>query len=232
MSCEAARLAIGADPGASSPELEAHLAGCQACRQFRDEMRALDSDIRRALEQPPQLARRRVRRPVFAWQQWAMAASVLVACFAVVGVWLLRPSDTLAHEVVVHVQHEPDSWFAAHDVTAPGIDRAFSRAGMALDVTSDRIVYAQSCWFRGHYVPHLVVQTAHGPATVLVLRHETVKGRRTFHEAGLSGVIVPASGEGSIAVLTRGADGADGADEVAGEMQHDLTWVAPAADGR
>jgi hypothetical protein len=97
-------------------------------------------------------------------------------------------------------------------------------AGVALDVTSDRVMYAQSCWFRGHYVPHLVIQTARGPATVLILRHEQVRARRSFHEAGMTGLIIPAE-HGSIAVLTRGAG--DLAD-IAGHMQHEVHWLPDA----
>jgi hypothetical protein len=221
MNCETARLQIGAAPDSSTPELEEHLAGCAACRQFREEMRALDARIARALEQPPQTGRRRVRRAPPVWQQWAMAASVVAALLAVAGVWLLRPSDTLAHEVVVHVEHEPQSWFEKQQVSAAGIAHALRDSGVSLDLISDRVVYAQSCFFRGHYVPHLVVQTANGPATVLILRHEQVPARRSFHEGELSGVIVPAE-HGSIAVVQR--DGA-AVDAVAGQLQQDMRWL-------
>src|SRR5579862_2791631 len=102
MNCTAARLQIGADPLGSSPELEAHLEVCAACRGLREEMRALEVRLRRALEQPPELPARRVPRRA-AWQQWAMAASAVLAVVGVLAVWLLRPSDTLAHEVVAHV---------------------------------------------------------------------------------------------------------------------------------
>jgi hypothetical protein len=220
VTCDEARLQIGAEPAASDAALEEHLRGCPACRQVREEMRTLDGNIRRALEEPPALARSRVR-PAPPWRQWAMAASVLLAVGAVLGVWLLRPSETLAHEVVVHVMHEPDSWLAQQHVSAADIDHALQGAGVALNVNSDRVMYAQSCWFRGHYVPHLVVQTNAGPATVMLLRHEHVPGRETFDEDGMSGVIVP-SGNGSIAVLTRGP--AD-VQRIAGQLQQDVRWL-------
>ena len=224
MTCEEARLLIGADPTATTPALDEHLASCAACGGFRDEMRSLDADIRRALERPPDRARPGSGRAAPAWRQWALAASVVLASLAVLGVWLLRPSDTLAREVVAHVQREPESWLATQHVSVQGISEALRGAGVALEVTSDRIRYAQSCWFRGHYVPHLVIQTARGPATVLILRHEQVRARRTFHEAGMTGVIVPAE-RGSIAVLARGADDLDG---IAGQMQHELRWLPDA----
>jgi len=223
VSCEQSRLLIGADPAASTAELEEHLRGCEGCRQFREEMRTLEAHIRRALERPPQLASApRLSAP---WRPWALAASVLLAMLAVLGVWLLRPSDTLAHEVVAHVRAEPESWLTNQHVDAQSIAAALRGAGVELDLASDRISYAQSCWFRGHYVPHLVVQTSQGPATVLILRHQWVSGRRTFHESGMSGVIVPAPA-GSLAVLTH--TGVNTA-AVAEQMQRHVHWLPDAS---
>ncbi len=222
MSCEQVRLQIGADPAGSTAELEEHLRACVACRQFREEMRTLDANIRRALERPP--AGLATPRLTPRWRPLALAASVLLATLAVLAVWLLRPSDTLARDVVAHVQEEPESWLARQHVDAQSVDAALRGAGVKLDITSDRITYAQSCWFRDHYVPHLVVQTTQGPVTVMILRNQRVSGRRTFHEAGMSGVIVPAP-QGSIALLTRGR--AD-VGAVAAQMQQDVRWL-PAA---
>jgi len=220
VNCDEARLLIGANPHAELAELEAHLQECPGCAHFREEMRTLDGHIRRAMEQPPEVGRARQRRHAAPWRQFAMAASIVLATLAVVGVWLLRPSETLAHEVVVHVQGEPQSWLAQQQVSAAGIDTALRGAGVSLDVTSPKVIYAQSCWFHGHYVPHLVVQTARGPATVMILRHEQVRARTSFHEAGMSGVIVPAA-HGSLAVLIR--DGGN-VDELARQMQQDVHW--------
>ena len=222
MSCEQARLHIGADPSGTTPELEEHLQQCASCRQFREETRVLDANIRRALERPPQ--RVGTRRPTTTWRPWALAASVLLAMVAVLSVWLLHPTDTLARDVVAHVQEEPESWLARQHVDAQSIDEALRGAGVRLDITSDRISYAQSCWFRDHYVPHLVVQTAHGPVTVLILRNQQVSGRRTFRESGMSGVIVPAP-QGSIAVL---AQGSANVDTLATQMQQDVRWLPDA----
>jgi hypothetical protein len=128
--------------------------------------------------------------------------------------------------VVAHVKGEPDSWMSTIKVSAGSIDHALKSSGVGLDLASDKIVYAQSCWFRGHYVPHLVVQTTQGPATVLILRHEQVKARDAFHEGGMTGIIVPA-GDGSIAVLTRGRGHADA---LAGELREEVHWLPePAA---
>jgi hypothetical protein len=225
VNCDGARLRIGADPNSGAADLGEHLQGCPQCAAFREEMRTFDARIRRAMEHPPQLTR--MPRPARAapWRGWALAASVALAMFAVLAVWLLRPADTLASDVVAHVQAEPNSWLASHGVSARGIDAALRGAGVELNINSDRITYAESCWFRGYYVPHLVVQTADGPATVLILRHEHVPAARSFHERGMSGVIVPA-GDGSIAVLTRGAGNDVG--PLAAQLSQDMRWLPQA----
>jgi Protein of unknown function (DUF3379) len=221
MNCEQARLEIGAEPSATSPALEEHLQACADCAKFREEMRILDAGIRGALAQPPPvLATRRQRPSKPVWREWALAASVLLAMTALLGVWLLRPSDTLARDLVAHVQGEPDSWLATQHADSGEIGDALRDAGIGLEFTSETITYAHSCWFRGHYVPHLVVQTTQGPRTVILLRHEHVSTRRSFQESGMTGIIVPA-GSGSIAVLARGAGNLDA---VAGQMQQDVRW--------
>ena len=198
MNCEDVRRQIGAAPGVSSDELAQHLKDCPGCAEFQLEMVALDANIRRALERPPGIAHARQR--MAARPRWALAASVLVAAVATLMVWALRTDTSLAHEVVAHVVAEPQSWAAADAVSETALSDVLLKSGLVLDATPYSVVYASSCWFRGHYVPHLVVRTAHGLATVLILRNETVAKRESFNEDGLSGVIVP-SVNGSIAVL-------------------------------
>jgi hypothetical protein len=215
MICQEARRLIGAEPGVTSLELEQHLQECDACTQFQLEMVTLDANIRRALEQLPSAARGRTTRRLAARSGWALAASILLVLGATLAVWALRPADTLAHEVVAHVTAEPQSWVGTDAVSRAALDEVLHRNGLILDATPYTVVYARSCWFRGHYVPHLVVRTEHSLATVLILRSERVDRREAFHEDGLSGVIVPTA-HGSIAVL---AAGSAQLDDVAEKMQ-------------
>jgi Protein of unknown function (DUF3379) len=198
VNCEDVRRQIGAEPSVSLGALAQHLRDCPACTEFQLEMVALDANIRRALEKPPGIAR--ARRRVAVQPRWALAASVLVAAVATLAVWVLRTDTSLAHEVVAHVVAEPQSWAAVDAVSDTALSDVLLKSGLVLDSTPYSVVYARSCWFRGHYVPHLVVRTAHGLATVLILRNEAVTERESFNEEGLSGVILP-SVNGSIAVL-------------------------------
>jgi hypothetical protein len=77
-----------------------------------------------------------------------------------------------------------------------------------------------SCWFRGHYVPHLVVQTDRGPVTVLLLTQEQgVKRREVFDEGGFHGVVVPAA-RGAVAVLGRDAQAEEVAERLLGALEY------------
>jgi Protein of unknown function (DUF3379) len=216
VNCQDARRAIGAEPYATSQELAEHLRRCPACAQFQLEMVALEANIRRALEEPPvALPARRRRRSVVTRSGWALAATVVLALLATLTVWTLRPANSLAKEVVAHVVAEPQSWAGTDVVSVAALDGILRKSGLVLEATPYSVVYANSCWFRGHYVPHLVVRTAHSLVTVLILRHEKVDARQTFHEDGLTGVIVPAT-SGSIAVL---GEGSAQLEEVAEQMQ-------------
>jgi hypothetical protein len=237
-----ALLIIGADPSATSAELSEHLAGCPECAQFQREMVTLDNDIRRALEQgplgtaaeltgaaPAQVAtsvtpitdapktRRSKRAKV--WSGWALAASVAVA--SMLAVWLLRPSESLAHDVVEHVEYESGSWTSHEQISPAAVKKALAKAGAELDLSSDKIMYAHSCVFHGHVVPHLVVTTPSGPVTVMVLPEEHVKQRVAFHEDGMSGVITPAP-HGSLAIIMQGNENVD---SVAQEVQQSIHWL-------
>lgn len=198
------RLAVGADPGHLSPEVEAHLAGCAECRKFRDETLALDGRLRAALELPLPAFRRRAA-PV---RRYALAASVVLASI-LAGLWLFQPQSALAGEVVAHVKEEPGSWSAHAQMAPASIAGVLAGAGVEFDARLP-VVYAAPCPFRGRRIAHLVVQTEHGPLTVMLLPHVSVAKRERFSEDGLRGMLLPA-GTGSVAVLARDAqvDAAD-----------------------
>jgi hypothetical protein len=243
-----ARLLIGADPHSVPPELAEHLASCPECSQFLREMVALDTNIRRALEQAPlsvaptaiapaeeapaaaatptasvtpitsaPTARR--NRSGRSWSGWAVAASVVT--ISILAVWALRPNDTLAHDVVAHVEFESKSWSSKEDLQPADIKETMAQAGVELNMSSDKVMYAHRCMFRGHVVPHLVVSTPQGPVTVMVLRYESVKHPMNFHEDGMTGVITPAP-HGSIAVLMQGNEKID---SVAQQVQQSVRWL-------
>lgn len=222
MTCEDARLAIGAAPDESTADLEAHLAGCAQCREFRVQTLALNEHIRRAMQLPPPgfaagvaaqvgigapaAIVRTTGRQATLRRGWALAASVLLAAVAVALLWPVRPGPALAGEIVRHVSgdEERGSWDNTAIVEQGVLDRVLRQAGVTVALEpSHPIVYAHSCVLRGRAVPHLVIQTDIGPVTVLPMPGESLTARQVFSENGLRGVLLPQPG-GAIAVLARG----------------------------
>lgn len=194
--CRHARLHLGAQPHDLPPDVAAHVEGCAECRRFRDETLMLDSRVQAALELP--LAR--FRTPART-RRLALAASVVLALVLGGGFWLLQPATALAGDVVKHVEDEADSWNS--NVALPGaqLDEVLRTAGAQFD-SPYPVVYGYPCPFKGHRVAHLVVQTAQGTMTVMLIPHEHVRRRTEFSRDGMSGVLLPA-GKGSVALLTR-----------------------------
>jgi hypothetical protein len=149
---------------------------------------------------------RRSRRAAVAKHQrprlFAFAASVAAALLVAFTLWLSRPPESLAAEIVTHVKGEPNSWRQTEPVSADRLDAVLRKSGVKLGQGMQPVVYASSCWFRGHFVPHFVVMTVNGPVTVMILQHEKVGTAQQFNEEGYSGLLVPAR-TGSVAVLSR-----------------------------
>ncbi|HEY6483481.1 MAG TPA: DUF3379 family protein [Steroidobacteraceae bacterium] len=229
MNCAAARELLGADPDSMPPEVRAHLESCSECEAYRGQLRGFDAKLRRALEIDPNPLRRAPAasaadegasaQVVRIWPRaagrhdtrptshprprWlAFAASLAGGLLVSVTLWLSRPSPALAAEVVTHVEGEPNSWSATQPISAARLDAVLRKSGVALGAGIGPIVYANSCWFRGHFVPHLVVTTPAGPVTVMILKHEHVRSASHFAEDGYSGMLSPAP-EGSVAILSR-----------------------------
>jgi len=111
--------------------------------------------------------------------------------------------------------------------TAARLSAAIADAHMRLLPDAGVVSYAASCEFRGHHVPHLVVQDTSGPVTVMVLVHESARSAVNFDEQGYRGVILPVPGHGAIAVLTRNKSlGTAAVDRIAARVVGAIDWTA------
>ena len=147
------------------------------------------------------------RAPVSRKGWLAMAASLLLGFVVAGGLWLGIPGSSLAADVVAHMSGEPQSWRRTQQpVPDAALQDVLRDSHLRLAGGTGPVSYARSCSFRGYQVPHLVIQTEAGSATVMVLVHESVSKTTPFDEQGYRGIIVPVPGHGSLAVLTRGGD--------------------------
>ncbi|MEJ0008517.1 MAG: DUF3379 family protein [Steroidobacteraceae bacterium] len=107
-------------------------------------------------------------------------------------------------------------------MTAAATDAVLAGAGVSLDRADTTVTYARSCLFNGHWVPHLVVRTAAGPITVMVLAQERIAARQSFRQNGYSGVLVPSPAGGTLAIIVQGDPDMD---DVARTLGPHLHWT-------
>lgn len=209
MNCLEFRRAVGAEPFSTAPGVAAHRGGCTACARHQDELQAMDRVLGRALQVSwparvgagsPRAGQR--ARPAGTRRWLAMAASLAGGVLFAAALWVSYPRPTLAAEVMDHAVHEPASWKTTRPLSGAAVEEVLDSSGARLLPGAGEVTYARRCFFDGHFVPHLVVQTADGPVTVFLLAHRTVKHPVHLEDGGLSAVVLPAP-HGSIAVVGR-----------------------------
>jgi hypothetical protein len=210
MNCDEYQQAVGADPDFDGGV--EHRNECAVCQAYRDDMRALDAQIRRALAldvpdlRIPDVAsvtdiatRRRITTP--AWL--ALAATVLLAVF--VGLQFGDDTgiseDELAREVLAHVMHEPMALRTSNVAVADEhLHEVVPATIAAMDHSAGLITFAETCPINGNDIPHLVIQGRAGPVTILLLPEEKVSGAIELNDEYRHGVILPV-GDGSVAII-------------------------------
>jgi hypothetical protein len=230
------RKGVMADPHSQDAELQAHRAACAECRAYTGKLLEFESRLERAMRvdledlgvsaqvlpfvRKPAVAKSTTRRAL------AIAASVLLGVALAGGVWLSLPEQSLAAAVVAHMADEPQAWQRTEiPVSAPALQRVLEDPKLHLKPDAGIVSYARSCSFRGHLVPHLVVQTASGPVTVMVLVHEPIARSMDFNEQGYRGTIVPVPGHGSLAVLVRGSGvSREAVEKIAARVDGSIVW--------
>jgi hypothetical protein len=230
MDCAQYRRSMLADPHDPDPGLREHREICHDCTLYSERLLRFESRLERALRVGPaadatslsdaapssdnvvplraRSSRTALRSAAYRNRMLAMAASVLMALVVGGGLWLSAPGASLAADVLTHMRGEPEAWRRTDvPVPEPKLDNVLrdSHLRLAASGGAGMVSYASSCEFRGHHVPHLVLQTDAGPVTVMVLVHEHSPKPVQFDEQGYRGVVVPVPGHGSLAVLTRGS---------------------------
>jgi hypothetical protein len=236
--CAQYRRALLAEPDTADPALLAHRESCAECTQFTQRLGRFETRLAHAMRidlaasaqggaaPADNIVPLRATRAAPGRRWLALAASVVVAAAAAGVLWLAFPHQSLADAVVAHMAGEPQAWTSQGPVPAALLTEAIGDAHMRLRTQAGVVSYAASCEFRGHQVPHLVVQDASGPVTVMVLVHEAARSTLNFDEQGYRGVIRPVPGHGAIAVLSRNRalSGAE-VDRIAAHVAAAIDWT-------
>jgi hypothetical protein len=128
--------------------------------------------------------------------------------------------DELAASFVAHVESEPEV-LRAHEYVEPAkIRQAFARYGGELEGTIGEVRHLGRCPIDGVLADHILVQTAHGAVTLILIpeRRATLSSPRTLD--GYSVVILPLR-HGSLGII---ADSAAHATEVGKLIQSQVRW--------
>lgn len=142
--------------------------------------------------------RKRSKGPVW----FAVAATVVLGLSIALRMSpMFADYDSLADEVLAHLDHEPGALRVTNE---PVTDRRLQSVVPASLAVFDRgatlITYANPCIINGKRVPHLVIQGQHGPVTILLMPKEKVDSATPFDGETVHGVILPV-GDGSIAII-------------------------------
>jgi hypothetical protein len=243
MDCSTYRRSMMADPSDPDRELREHRDACRDCTGFTGKLLSFETRLNRALhlsvpaEQPgerpaaqpvPLRAKAAPRVTAYRRGMLAMAASVLMAVVVAGVLWVAAPGSSLAADVVTHMGGEPGAWLQTDvPVDSSELQSVLRDSHVRLAAGAGLVSYAASCTFRGHHVPHLVIQTESGPITVMVLVHESVQKPMRFDEQGYRGVIVPVAGHGSLAVLTHGpSTDLKTVELIAAQVLNSITWTS------
>lgn len=204
MNCLEFRRHILADPRQPGAEERAHAAECAACTDYLEKQRDFDARLFEAMQVTPPdgLADRilvarglRNRRWI-----WPVAASLLLTG-ALVALWPRLGADELGREAIAHVAHEPQAFTASYAIPDDALATMLSAQGMNLARAVGRVTYSTLCPVGSRVARHLVVRTAEGPVTLLLMPDDRKARQRAVTQAdGMAALTIPAA-RGSIAIV-------------------------------
>jgi len=211
MNCLDLRRAALTDPRRLGTEAQAHAKACHACGVFLAEARALENRLDDALQVPvphglkERAMRHAVEAPRFS-RRHALAAGVALALGA--GTALLwRRNDPLALAGIDFVVfEEAQAILDAKPADPADLQRAAIEVGVKLPGQLGELRYVGTCPFGGATAHHVVLKTAYGKATLLLLPGRTLASRGTAVAHGLEAVVAPAVG-GSVAIIADSSRG-------------------------
>ena len=235
MNCKEYRQALGENPNFDGGA--GHVTECASCQAYRKSMLDLEARINKAIELPvpdlvmPELpdidttnvvtldSRRRFGAPTW----FAMAASVALVAILAVQIFGGAPQyDSLGDEIIAHLDHEPHALVVTDAaVSDRRLDRVVPANIANLDHSDGLITYAQSCKINGKRVPHLVIQGANGPVTVLLMPDEKIDRATELEGKGINGLLIPV-GDGSIAII---GEKDENLDAIQRNVTNSVTWA-------
>jgi hypothetical protein len=206
MNCLDFRRVILVNPRQLEAAAQAHTLECVGCREFLERQREMDTELFGALQiaPPDGLADRvlvaRGLRPGNRNRWYAIAATLVLA--TAVGL-MVRPffGDAVGREAIAHVAHEPESFTEVQAIGSDMLPAMLAQQGMKAVQALGQVTYSQLCPMAGQKAQHLVVRTATGPVTLLLMSEDVGGRSRSVTERdGMAAITLPAA-RGTIAIV-------------------------------
>lgn len=209
MNCLDLRRAVMADPRRLDTEALSHAESCDVCRSFLADALELEVALDAALSVsvPHGLKERamgRAREEPRLSRRYALAAGLMLAIGAGTAT-LWRQNDPLALAGIDFVVFEESQAILDAKTADPDdLARVAVQMGINLPWQVGELRYIGTCPFAGATAHHVVLKTAYGKATLLLLPGRTLASRAAAVARGLEAVVAPATG-GSIAIIADSA---------------------------
>ena len=219
MNCLQVRRSLLAAPRERDAGLDAHLEACGDCARLAGRLTDLDSRVAEAalVPVPDALADRVLRagRRTPRWRYYAAAASVLVAvALGLAGprLWdasslsspmeAVGPTHPAVTAIAMVVEQQPAYLDEARGLDLGAMEEGLRRLGLSLKKDGVKVDYAGKCYMPDTACDHLVLETADGHVTVILVPDYPVGSRVLVVDRRMTALVSPAGSGGYIVVAS------------------------------
>lgn len=197
------------DPQRIDAALLEHAEHCETCREFLSQAREMETELEAMLDVPvPQELRARVFAEAVAGprrsRRYALAAGVALGLAAGTGLLWKRDDPIALAGIEFVIFEEAQAILDAKPADPATLNRVVQKLRVMKPSHFGEAVYLGTCPFRGGMAHHVVVKTAHGKVTLLLMPDRGRVERGAATARGLEAVIAPAKG-GSVAIIADSA---------------------------
>lgn len=165
-------------------------------------------------------ASRRVWR--LSWGTGVGATALLMLAVALGVLMPARPDMSwFAAALIEGVQREPAALEGSAEVPVARVVEAIDRGGGRLLGSLGKVTYVGRCAVPGGTGEHLVVETARGKVTAILMPGQPLESRTEATRQGLTAVVLPA-GRGSLGLV---AGSSEALAEVAEAVRRGVAWL-------
>jgi hypothetical protein len=205
-----------ADPRRLPPEATAHVDACAHCHDFAAEVDRNEERLAAvlAVAVPEGLAERiilnrKMRQrgwPRYAPRLLALAAAVVLTLGIGFSWWGGFASGEYAREAIKHVMHEPESFTTARIADQEVFRKVMHEFGADLQAPIGRVRYMKLCPVPGGTGWHIVFETEHGLATLILVPGKSMKVHQAEATLGGWNALAQSGGQGYYAIVTASPD--------------------------